>query len=639
MGIVEEKRSNPPGSRLADSDGTHRAPPRWRYLLLAALILVLAGVVLAMLWQLPHLFPQLATATTPTPTALHSPVINVEAVVDDPARTIVFQMTAQAPAGRQIAEALLWYDTEAGHEIRRFSGPLPAGQTLEYRLDATQEGLTTTLPGGELGYWWLVRDTAGEPARAGGAVALGPAWQALVAAPALELPPVDFTWAVSASQHFTFTYVAGTEAERDLAQIAAMARAGLAYITPTLEMDLEGKLTIYLTPRVFWQGGAAYGSNTNLISYLDRNYTAIETWTYFTHEGAHVVANALIQPKEEGGPGGVLVEGLAVWATGGHYRSEPIDEMAAVIAGSDSYIPLGTLRAGPFYDLQHETSYMEAGSFVKFLIERYGLDKLKQLYGQETGKPEQDEPLVARLYGKSYAELEAEWLEYLDGLSPAPELAEAWGFNVRYFELMRRYQAELDPDARILPGIPTDWTSNTLAIFTQRAVEPVNVVYETALLSAQALAAQGDMAGAGALLDDIEAGLDAEGEPVRLSLRARQAICDLLAAQDRAILWADLPAYRATLTPGDVLTLEAQAAAQFRLPLTGYRQEIVRLDIAADGQSATGLVLVHGQTVDGDFSGDGRLFAVEFVKTGDSWLLSGRTPAHPEPAMPPGPAQ
>ena len=628
-------------------DNAHHGPPQWRYLLLAVLIFALAGAALAMLWQLPRLFPQLAAATAttapppPTPTAAlaHPVITDLQASVDDGGGTITFQMAAETLPDRQIAEALLWYDTEAGHQVQYFPGPLPAGSALEYTLDSTQEGLTTTLPGGALDYWWLVRDTSGESARVGGTIALGPAWQARVATPSPEPPPVDFTWAVSVSQHFTFTYVAGTEAARDLPQIAAMARGGLAYITPTLGVDLDDKLTIYLTPRVFWQGGAAYGGKTNLISYLDRNYTDIETWTYFTHEGTHVLAQGLIKPKEEGGPDGVLVEGLAVWATGGHYRPEPIDDLAAIIADSDSYIPLSILRGGPFYDFQHETSYMEAGSFVQFLIKRYGLDTFKLLYGQETGKAEFDDRLAEALYGKTYAELEAEWLGYLDSLSPTAEQAESWGFNVRYFDLMRRYQTDLDPDARILPGIPTDWTSNTLSIFTRRMVEPINVVFETTLIAAQERADRGDLAGANALLDDVEAGLNAKGELTRPSLQARQAVCDLLAAQDRAILRADPLAYRATLTPVEALDLDLYAAAAFHLPLTSYWQEIVRLDVADDGQSAAGIVLVHGRMLDGDFPGDGRLFDVKLVKASDHWLLSSRRLTQREFVMPPGTAQ
>ncbi len=42
------------------------------------------------------------------------------------------------------------------------------------------------------------------------------------------------------------------------------------------------------------------------------------------------------------------------------------------------------------------------------------------------------------------------------------------------------------------------------------------------------------------------------------------------------------------------------------------------------------------RTVDGDFAGDGRLFAVRLVKAGGRWLLSGREPTQPEFVMPPG---
>jgi len=349
------------------------------------------------------------------------------------------------------------------------------------------------------------------------------------------------------------------------------------------------------------------------------------------------VANKLIQPKEEGGPDGVLIEGLAVWATGGHYRPEPIDDLAAVIAASDSYIPLDKLRAGPFYDFQHEISYMEAGSFVRFLIEHYGLDTFKQLYGRETGNPEQDEPLVQSLYGKGYADLEAEWLDHLDSLSPAPQEARDWGFNVRYFDLMRSYQTELDPGARILPGIPSEWSTTTLSIFTRRLVAPVNVVFETALIAAQERANRGDLAGANALLDDVGEGVEDKGEMATPSLQARQAVCTLLSAQDRAILRADPRAYRATLLPANALALELQMAAEFRLPLTGYSQELVRLDIATGGQSAAAVVLIHGRTFGGDFPGDLQLFALKLVKLGDHWLLSKREYTQPRFTLPPGP--
>ena len=174
-----------------------------------------------------------------------------------------------------------------------------------------------------------------------------------------------------------------------------------------------------------------------------------------------------------------------------------------------------------------------------------------ELYGQATNDPEHDRVLVEFLYRRDYDELEADWLAYLSTLEPTPEQAEAWWLKVRSFDLMRRYETELDPDARVLPSTaPPEWMSDTLKIFLGRVNEPVNVVLETALIAAQERLYGSDPTGATALLDDVEAALDAGGELTRPSLQDRAAILDLLAAQDRAILRADADAYRATLTPG-----------------------------------------------------------------------------------------
>jgi hypothetical protein len=585
--------------------------PRWRYLLLAVLVFVLVGAILAGLWQLPKVFPQLAavsatptitltpppTATltptptptvtpTPTPTPLAHPTITaLGAEVDDAAQTITFRVEAQVPPGRQVAEVLLWYDTAAGHQVQHFAGSPGDHLALSYPVDLAAEGLTRTLTTtAELDYWWLVRDTSGESIRAGGTALLGPNLLALAVTPTPELPPADFTWYVTDSAHFQLYYMPGTAAERDLTQLAALAEASLARTSTVLQMEFGGPMRIYFVPRVFWQGGATYGDKVQLLSYLDRNYTGVETWSYFTHEGTHALAQDLLQPKEEdqGGPDGVLVEGLAVWASGGHYRLEPIDAWAAIIAASDQFVPLADLRAGPFYDFQHEISYLEGGSFVKFLIEHYSLATFKELYGQATNDPEHDRALTTRLFGADYTTLDADWLAYLASLEPTAEQSQVWWLTARSFDLMRRYET------------------------------------------------------------DIEAALDAGGALTPPSLAARQEILDLLAAQDRAVLRADADAYRATLTPAYAHSLGDEVEAALQTPFTAYWQEVVRLDVAdpvgaGDGSQASGQVLLHAQVADGEFLDDGRLVVVTFITTADGWRLSGRAPAEPVLDMPPEP--
>jgi hypothetical protein len=642
------------GYMTANSREKDEGAPRYRYLLLAALIFILASALMAALWQMPRLFPGLfplwatslitetptalpATAT-PTPSVLQLTITDLNAEVDDKAQTITFSLAAEIPSDRDIVEALLWYDTETGHQVQRMAGPWSHATSLSYRLDAAHEGLTRTLTTTqELDYWWLVRDTAGEAVREGGSVTLSPNLWSQVSTPTPEPPPIDFTWSVSETQHFAFYFVPGTAAERDRFQVGAMAETSLSEIESVLDVELDSQMSIYLVPRVFWQGGATYADKVQLISYLDRNYTDVETWSYFTHEGTHALAQDLLQPKEDGGgPDGVLVEGLAVWASDGHYRREPIDAWAAIVAASDKYIPLADLRAGPFYDFQHETSYLEAASFVKFLVDRYGLDKFKELYGQATGNAEHDEALVQSLYGKGYDDLEADWLGHLASLNPTTEQAEAWGLRVRFFDLMRRYETELDPDARLLPSdAPPEWTSDTLKVFLDNADGQANVVLETAFIAAQERLDRGDSEGAADLLDDVEAALDTGSVETRPSLEARQAILDLVAAQDRAILRADAKAYRDTLDPASRLAQDAAMEAKLEPPYTTYQQEMVRLDVSDDGLSAQGVILAHAEVFGSESPEDEQLYAVTFALLDGHWLLSSRVPATTDLSVPP----
>jgi hypothetical protein len=399
-------------------------------------------------------------------------------------------------------------------------------------------------------------------------------------------------------------------------------------------MTYDGQMSIYLVPRVFCQGGAAYGDKVQLISYLDRNYAGVETWTYLTHEGTHALAQDLSQAHENGGgPSLLLSEGLAVWTSGGHYRLEPIDARAAVTAASDDFVPLADLRAGPFYDFQHEIAYMEAASFVKYLVDQYGLNTLKEFYSQATGDEARDDALADLLYGKRLAELEADWLDYLDSLHPTPEQALMWQLEVRSFDLMRRYESELDPDAGTLPSDPPpEWLSDTLGIFLERNERPVNLALETALIAAQYRLHSGDADGAAALLDAVEAALDNGGDLSHPALEGRQAILNLLAEQDRAILLADTRRYLKTLEQASPL----RDTAEDRLitPFTSYQQEIVRLDLTGDGLRAQGVALVHAQAADEQVLENGQLFSLSFIKVMDQWSLSHRVPLTPTLVLP-----
>jgi hypothetical protein len=153
------------------------------------------------------------------------------------------------------------------------------------------------------------------------------------------------------------------------------------------------------------------------------------------------------------------------------------------------------------------------------------------------------------------------------------------------------------------------------------------------LIAIQERMLRGDTAGASALLDDVEAALDAGGALERPSLLDRKAIVDLLALQDRAILTAQADRYQASLDPayaarGDHQNLLLQ-------PWLKWQQEVVRLDLSDDGLTAHGVVLLHAGLADGAYTGDGSLFAVTFRQRDGQWLQTGREPLALVAEMPP----
>lgn len=66
-----------------------------------------------------------------------------------------------------------------------------------------------------------------------------------------------------------------------------------------------------------------------------------------------------------------------------------------------------------FWQYSDLVTYPESGSFVKFLIEKYGLENFKKLY-QELGpnfSDEQNEKIFQQIFNKSLTDLETEWFD------------------------------------------------------------------------------------------------------------------------------------------------------------------------------------------------------------------------------------
>lgn len=406
-------------------------------------------------------------------------------------------------------------------------------------------------------------------------------WRAVTWRPLVVDQP---EWQVSESRHFRFHVLSGTAAARDLPAIAGEAEASLARMSARLGLAFDGTMDVYLVERVFWQGGATYDGFRVLVTYNDRNYVDIPLSAYLDHELVHALAQNL--HVQDGHWNSLMAEGLAVWAVGGHYGPEPIDQMAAALIPMGRYVPIQKLLDN-FHDQQHEIAYIEAGSFVSFLVERYGLATVKRFYSH-ADRPEE------YFQGKSYADLERDWLAWLEQqrvrertVGAAPFDERWWQLQIRYFDVMRAYQGRFDPLARTLPHSPAEWDGFARADYASNPDGATNLALESQLQGASQGLYCGDLAGAARRLDEVESSATA-GAVRGVEAGERLALAELLATQDRALRRLDAWAYLRTADP----TLHARLGATLRTvpSAVGMRQELARLWLSPDRRSATAWV-------------------------------------------------
>lgn len=425
--------------------------------------------------------------------------------------------------------------------------------------------------------WWFW-DTAGLPA---GAYPLefqvlpnGPAWQASIDLLPSALRPAaesQATWRTAESQCCQVHYITGTAAERDLDLLLELVDQRAAALSQRLEVPLEEKIPIVLLPRVLGHGG--FTASEIAVSYLDRNYAGRAADLVLNHEIAHWLdgkAEADFRPT-------ILVEGLAVYLTGGHFKPEPLLARAAALlpplpgcqptpssdptapaGGLDRWIPLAEL-ADDFYPSQHEIGYLQAGALVEYLVDTWGWPAFLTFYRdipRQPGQPaaenssataEQSASLDAALqvhYGFGLAELEQRLLAYLAAQPLTPQIVEDLRLSVAYYDSLRRYQVLLDPSAYFLYA----WLADTaqmrqrgiVADYFRHPQQPENLALELLFVSADAALRAGNLERTDSLLQAIQVVLErleaGDGRPFTADPQAAEMYALVLAVQQAGYL-------------------------------------------------------------------------------------------------------
>ncbi len=257
------------------------------------------------------------------------------------------------------------------------------------------------------------------------------------------------TWQERDTECCRIHYISATAAARDIDHLAQIvderARTAARQLGYSLTQNSGDLLDINLIPRELGQGG--FTGKEVIISYSDEDYTAGDIGIIIQHELIHRMDVAL---------GGdyrpiLLVEGLAVYLTGGHYEPEPVVLQAAILAREGGYLPLDILSEN-FYSHQHEESYLEAASLVAYMVQTWGWDGFNQFYrdihlstGQNAGQAMDD--TLQRHFGISLQDLDLRLESWLVGQPVLPDMRTNLNTMVDFYDAIRSYQEEMDTSA------------------------------------------------------------------------------------------------------------------------------------------------------------------------------------------------
>ena len=166
--------------------------------------------------------------------------------------------------------------------------------------------------------------------------------------------------------------VSDTAAARDLPTLLPLLESAVVQSANRMAIRPSQKLNVYLIDRIVGQGG--FAGTDMVVSYVDRRYAGGSVYELLVHEATHILDQQFAPRRIT-----FLAEGLAVWASGGHYKAEDLNQRAAALLATGSYVPLAQL-IDDFYPVQHEIGYLEAAGFITHLIERNGWGTFKEFY-------------------------------------------------------------------------------------------------------------------------------------------------------------------------------------------------------------------------------------------------------------------
>lgn len=332
----------------------------------------------------------------------------------------------------------------------------------------------------------------------------------LLPAADVPYPEPEARWESLTSDCCLIYYITGTDAHRDIETLAEMADSAAESVEARFGARFDEKVPLTFLPRVLGHGG--FASDGLYVSYLDANYAGNATRQVIHHEMVHWLDSRLggdLRPS-------ILVEGLAVYLSNGHFKEEPILPRAAALLELGWYLPLRGLTDA-FYTSQHEIGYLQAAALVAYLVETHGWQRFDAFYRDIHPAPDgtQSAALQAALqahFGLDLDSLEAAFLDFLRAQTVDDSHRADLRLTVAFYEAVRHYQQRYDPSAHFLtawlPDIPAMRRRGIVADLLRKPRQPINLQIERLLLAADEHLRSGEYEQAEARLHEVMALLE-----------------------------------------------------------------------------------------------------------------------------------
>lgn len=218
------------------------------------------------------------------------------------------------------------------------------------------------------------------------------------------------------SEHYIFNYNAGSQAERDISDIAAMQEACFHYICKVLGVQPDFRIEYILcnTPE---EVGHIYGDDDPCNGFAappDKIYAVYNEQVKCIgfHEDAHLISYLISRPNCP-----AIREGLAMYFDRKWWGIQNLDWCGFYLETGHYLSPAALLDYDTFCDTDCTISYPIVGAFTDYLIATYGNAAYLEMYQQ------QDIPQAMHdVYGKTPEELSADFTAYITLFRTDPEL-------------------------------------------------------------------------------------------------------------------------------------------------------------------------------------------------------------------------